>query len=265
MLRILGGVKQRGQYLVDGIQAQSQGQVADRTNVSKDAAMPCVDIGSSVGRGLIPRQVTPQEDVSRSLDRTSQVGPPAARAPSWWPGRRPRCQRRHAGSSGLHRNSETGTDPRSGRLLSTGPGLPKNDHELVSLLQRGLDVVTQAVAQGQEELQEIKLRPDMIMNAVVLLHQRPGLLSNRTLPLYLIDEAHPVLKMLHPRLSRTDLMVLVEVGGRRDGPIPVEGETLVGNGQVEYSPGLQNAEMVRQRTDGILAVLDEVIGDDEIF
>ena len=139
--------------------------------------MPCVDIKSSVGRGLIPRQVTPQEDVSRSLDRTSQVGPPAARAPSWWPGRRPRCQRRHAGSSGLHRNSETGTDSRSGRLSSTGPGLPKNDHELVSLLQRGLDVVTQAVAQGQEELQEIKLRSDMIMNAVVLLHQRPGLLS----------------------------------------------------------------------------------------
>ena len=60
--------------------AQSQGQVADRTNVSKDAAMPCVDIKSSVGRGLIPRQVTPQEDVSSSLDRISQVGRPAVDA-----------------------------------------------------------------------------------------------------------------------------------------------------------------------------------------
>jgi len=38
MLLVLGGVKQRGQNLVDGIQAQ--GQVADRTYVSKDAAMP---------------------------------------------------------------------------------------------------------------------------------------------------------------------------------------------------------------------------------
>jgi len=44
MLRVLGGVKQRGQKLADGIQAQSQGQVADRTYVSKDTAMPCVDI-----------------------------------------------------------------------------------------------------------------------------------------------------------------------------------------------------------------------------
>ncbi len=39
--------------------------------------MPCVDVESSVGRGLIPRQVTPQEDASRSLDRISQVGRPA--------------------------------------------------------------------------------------------------------------------------------------------------------------------------------------------
>ncbi len=44
--------------------AQSQGQVADRTNVSKDAAMPCVDIESSVGRKLIPRQVRAYASVS---------------------------------------------------------------------------------------------------------------------------------------------------------------------------------------------------------
>src|SRR5208282_1985936 len=59
--------------LVDAIQAQSQSQVADRTYVSKDAAMRCVAIKSSVGRALIPRQVTPQEDDSRSLDRISYV------------------------------------------------------------------------------------------------------------------------------------------------------------------------------------------------
>src|SRR5208337_3648265 len=47
------------QTLVDRIQAQSQGQVAHRTYVSKDAAMQCVAIKSSVGRRLIPRQVTP--------------------------------------------------------------------------------------------------------------------------------------------------------------------------------------------------------------
>src|SRR5271157_770885 len=50
------------QSLVDGIQAQSQGQVADRTYVSKDAAMPCVAITLSLARRLIPRQATPQED-----------------------------------------------------------------------------------------------------------------------------------------------------------------------------------------------------------
>ena len=42
--------------------------------------MPCVDIKSSVGQGLIPRQVTPQEDVSSSLDRIGQVGRPAVDA-----------------------------------------------------------------------------------------------------------------------------------------------------------------------------------------
>ena len=103
------------------------------------------------------------------------------------------------------------------------------------------------------------------MKTIILFHQRLGLLSNRTLPLDLIDEAHPVLKMLHPRLSRTDLMVLVEVGGRRDGPILVECKSFVRNGQVKYPSGFQNAEMVCQRTDGILAVFDEVIGDDEIL
>jgi hypothetical protein len=60
MLRVLGGVKQRGQYLVDGIQAQSQGHVADWTYVSKDAAIPCVGIKSSVGHVIIPRPVMPQ-------------------------------------------------------------------------------------------------------------------------------------------------------------------------------------------------------------
>src|SRR5208282_3285400 len=80
MLRVLGGVKQRGQNPVDGIQAQFHGQVADRTYVSKNAAIPCVGIKSSLGRVLILRQVTPQEDDSRSLDRISQVGRPAVDA-----------------------------------------------------------------------------------------------------------------------------------------------------------------------------------------
>jgi hypothetical protein len=45
-LRVLGGVKQRGQYLVDGIQAKFHWQGADRTYVSKDAAMPCIGINA---------------------------------------------------------------------------------------------------------------------------------------------------------------------------------------------------------------------------
>ena len=42
--------------------------------------MRCVAIKSSVGRALIPRQVTPQEDDSRSLDRISYVCRPAVDA-----------------------------------------------------------------------------------------------------------------------------------------------------------------------------------------
>ena len=80
MLRVLGGVKQRGQYLVDGFQAKFHWQIADRTCVSKDAAIPHVGIESSVGHVIIPCQVTPQEDDSRSLDRISQVGRPAVDA-----------------------------------------------------------------------------------------------------------------------------------------------------------------------------------------
>ena len=61
-------------------EAQIQGQIGDRTCVSKDAAMPRVGIESGVGHVIIPRQVTPQEDDSRSLDRISQVGRPAVDA-----------------------------------------------------------------------------------------------------------------------------------------------------------------------------------------
>ena len=35
--------------------------------------------------------------------------------------------------------------------------------------------------------------------------------------------------------------------------------------QVKYSSGLGGVKMVRQRTDGSLAMRDEVIGDDEIL
>ena len=42
--------------------------------------MPRVGIKSSVGRVLIPRQVTLQSDDSRSLDRISYVGRPAVDA-----------------------------------------------------------------------------------------------------------------------------------------------------------------------------------------
>ena len=48
--------------------------------MSKDAAIPCVGIESSVGRGLIPRQVTIEQDDSRGLDRISYLGRPAVDA-----------------------------------------------------------------------------------------------------------------------------------------------------------------------------------------
>ncbi len=79
-LRVPGGVKQRGQNLIDGDKAQIQGQIAGRPCVSKDTAIPRVGIESGVGHVIIPRQVTPQEDDSMSLDRVSQVGRPAVDA-----------------------------------------------------------------------------------------------------------------------------------------------------------------------------------------
>ena len=80
MLRIVASVKQHGQNLIDGIQAEIQGQIAHRTCVSKDAAIPRVGIKPGVGHVIIPRQVTPQQDDSRGLDRISQVGRPAVDA-----------------------------------------------------------------------------------------------------------------------------------------------------------------------------------------
>jgi hypothetical protein len=77
---VRGDVKQRGQNLVDGIQTHFQGQLADRTCVSKNAAIPRVSIKSGVGHVIIPLQEPPQEDDSRSVDRIRQVGRPAVDA-----------------------------------------------------------------------------------------------------------------------------------------------------------------------------------------
>src|SRR4051812_27535389 len=71
--------------------------------------------------------------------------------------------------------------------------------------------------------------------------------------------------MLRARPGWAVLEVLVDVGNGRDGPILVEGETFVGDGQEENALRLQYAEMVGQSPDGILAMFDKVIGDDEIL
>ena len=71
--------------------------------------------------------------------------------------------------------------------------------------------------------------------------------------------------MLTLRPFRTLRKVPHHVLDGRAGPIDVEGEALVGHGQVEDAAGLQDAKEVLKRWNGILAVLDEVIGDDEVL
>ena len=130
------------------------------------------------------------------------------------------------------------------------------------------------VAQGEDQPQELGLRPDVHVDRVVLrfqlLRHRLDLLLFPLLAgalgrLVFEDEARPLAEVFAAGALRPLLVVGDHVLDRGDLAAEVEGEALVRDRVEEDAAGLQFREMGLDRADRILGVLEEVVGDDEIL
>src|ERR1700754_2681667 len=153
------------------------------------------------------------------------------------------------------------------------------DHDkLDSDSGRGLDVeeTAEALADGQHQLQELRLRPDVHVDRVAGVfelaspHLHPLLGSRlRGSHVRAFDLGHhiaaPLLVVLGAGALTTLLVVGDHVLDRRQRPPVVEGEALVGDGVEEDAAGTEFPQVGLDRPDRVLGVLEEVVGDDEVL
>ena len=153
------------------------------------------------------------------------------------------------------------------RLRGRGSGgnLTQDQDGLESVSKEQFEFeASQAVERGNK-LEQFRFRPDVEVNAVVDAEEMTNFVFDFRVGGPLVDQPAPFLEVLALRPLGTFRVVTHQVLDGRARPIDIERKPLVGYGHIQDAGGFQHPKEVLKRRERILAVLDEVIGDDEIL
>jgi hypothetical protein len=165
-----------------------------------------------------------------------------------------------------------------GRLLCGHPSRRRLDRAVLAQHDDQFDATTPdhlnverpvPLATVEDQLQDLCLREYVGVDRVVLVVEHPRtradlLLGALRLVRVLVDVACPLVEVLDPRALRPLLVIEHHMLERSGLTVDVEREPLVRNGIEKHAPRRQLAQMVADRRDRIVAVLEEVIRDDEV-